>query len=381
MIVSFNGRNLSGFPRGAPTPIYGARIKRPPPAARIQAPRLATRVETKTRSCRRRRDQEWGRLQYFSATGARLHVSFEFYNVRDSPAIATRKDEIYTDHIIVSGTGFVARGKVIVRFLKDSSRAVNAHPIKKPTDDKWPTETDKFGKERPQAIDMVGLVLEFTLITCATPAMLPPNSRCLVQLSLNSGHDFTEMMPFTVRNAPVLRSVHPSCGTSATGGTPKIRGRNFTDSSKICVQFRLPAEHYATEDESSQHELTTVDANCVDQRTIEVELPPFDDVVQRTDQSLKKTRRRAALGLALDRPNAPTLALIDVCLVGGTNYTNRPLRFYLYDYVPKLQHVWPVAGPSYGGTIVHLLGESFIRTNSITVRLLPLPPGRGRRQG
>ena len=310
--------------------------------------------------------------------GARLHVSFEFYNVPRLSAIATRKDEIYTDHINVSGTGFVARGKVIVRFLKDASRAVNARPTKKLNDRsmKWPTEFDKFGKERPQAIDMVGLVLEPALITCATPAMLPPNSRCLVQLSLNSGHDFTEMMPFTVRNAPVLESVHPSCGT-LTGGTPiKIRGRNFTDSSKICVRFRLPDEARATEGESPQHEFTTVDANCVDERTIEVELPPFDDVVQRTDQSdcvEEDTPPSGARGRAPDRPNAPTLALIDVCLVGGTCYTNRPLRFYLYDYVPKLQHVWPVAGPSYGGTIVHLLGEGFIRTNSITVRLLPLP--------
>ena len=232
--------------------------------------------------------------------GARLHVSFEFYNVPRLSAIATRKDEIYTDHINVSGTGFVARGKVIVRFLKDASRAVNARPTKKLNDRsmKWPTEFDKFGKERPQAIDMVGLVLEPALITCATPAMLPPNSRCLVQLSLNSGHDFTEMMPFTVRNAPVLESVHPSCGT-LTGGTPiKIRGRNFTDSSKICVRFRLPDEARATEGESPQHEFTTVDANCVDERTIEVKLPPFDDVVQRTDQSdcvEEDTRRRAAL--------------------------------------------------------------------------------------
>ena len=71
--------------------------------------------------------------------------------------------------------------------------------------------------------------------------------------------------------------------------------------------------------------------------------------------------------------SAPTMALVDVCLLGGTHFTKRPVRFYLYDYIPRLRHLWPCSGPSWGGYEVHLLGEGFIRTNSITVRLLPLP--------
>lgn len=108
-------------------------------------------------------------------------------------------------------------------------------------------------KERPRPIDMVGTVVSPHLISCASPTSLAPNARALVSLSLNSGHDFTEPLPFVVKNAPVLTSVHPSCGTLA-GGTPvKIRGRNFTDSKRVAVRFSIASMINARDARASVH--------------------------------------------------------------------------------------------------------------------------------
>lgn len=64
---------------------------------------------------------------------------------------------------------------------------------------------------------------------------------------------------------------------------------------------------------------------------------------------------------------------VDVCILGGSVFTGKPLLFLLYDHFPKLGRMRPHSGPLSGGYKVQLVGSGFLKTNSITARIIPLP--------
>lgn len=64
---------------------------------------------------------------------------------------------------------------------------------------------------------------------------------------------------------------------------------------------------------------------------------------------------------------------VDVCILGGSVFTGKPLLFLLYDHFPKLIQMRPRSGLLSGGYKVHLIGSGFLKTNSITARIVPLP--------
>lgn len=64
---------------------------------------------------------------------------------------------------------------------------------------------------------------------------------------------------------------------------------------------------------------------------------------------------------------------VDVCILGGNVFTGKPLLFLLYDHLPKLGQMRPHSGALSGGYKVKLIGSGFLKTNSITVRIVPLP--------
>ena len=64
---------------------------------------------------------------------------------------------------------------------------------------------------------------------------------------------------------------------------------------------------------------------------------------------------------------------VDVCILGGGHFTGKPLLFLLYDHFPKLNRMQPRSGPLSGGFKVKLIGNGFLKTNSITARVVSLP--------
>ena len=64
---------------------------------------------------------------------------------------------------------------------------------------------------------------------------------------------------------------------------------------------------------------------------------------------------------------------VDVCILGGNVFTGKPLLFLLYDHLPKLGQMRPHSGALSGGYKVKLIGSGFLKTNSITARIIPLP--------
>ena len=94
-------------------------------------------------------------------------------------------------------------------------------------------------------------------------------------------------------------------------------------------------------------------------------------VTEADDDEIPNSTRTLAGNINAD--NSIISLWVDVCILGGSVFTGKPLLFLLYDHFPKLIRMRPHSGALSGGYKVNLMGSGFLKTNSITARIIPLP--------
>jgi len=244
----------------------------------------------------------------------------------------------------------------------------------------------------------MGDVENYQLIKCVAPPSLTSTRDVKVSLSMNGGYDFSGRVSYVVNKCPVLSSLRPSCGPRSGGTAIFIHGQNFSSRAiDVKVRFSLAVGTSPSADGIGD-KLCTVSAIRENPGTIKCRLPPFEQLLSHvnrnshqvcpqsflasrndeiTEQVSKAKYERDPNGggkLAPGNVNNSIISLwVDVCILGGSVFTGKPLLFLLYDHFPKLIQMRPRSGLLSGGYKVHLIGSGFLKTNSITARIVPLP--------
>ncbi|KAJ8599897.1 hypothetical protein CTAYLR_002816 [Chrysophaeum taylorii] len=364
VVISFDGRN---FERAPTDELKALRIGDVLlEGTGLDAKRATVELERASSSSKARLITQQSYNQIFDG---RLQLSYEYYVAPDIRAIREVQPP-FTDAFDIVGARFKLGSEVMVRFC---------------------------ALDTAQTITVTGEAIEEDLITVVAPTQLANGAEVELSVSMNGGHDYTEALCYSVFKKPILESIRPSCGQISGGSLVEIHGENFlklTSSNGVKTRFSLDL---GDNNPATAHKLCVVPSDVESTSILRLTLPPFEKLInkakdervlllddddddfdeaspqQRREDDEEEEHAKHQQHLRRRRTNTISTVWVDVCTDCCGTCTGKPLRFLLYERVPKMNHMQPRAGPLSGGYKVRVFGVGFLNTNTLAVRLVPLP--------
>lgn len=270
---------------------------------------------------------------------AKLQLGFEFYAAPEIDSIR-KVNAPFTDTLDIIGINFRIGSNLVVRFTPAGYR----HPSNK------------------SSFEVPGEVIEEDLVTVVAPKLLLNAHNVDVAVSMNDGVDYSNELRYRVCKVPRLESITPSCGPVTGGSLVVVKGQNLVPKNDVKIRFSK-----VDETTGEPHKLCVVQAAAESPTSINIRLPNLGRFLSSSAQRDGADEERHHIVR-----NHATKLVVDMS-VDGMTFTEKALDFSVYEHVPRLRHLNPRSGPLTGGYRVKVIGSGFLDTNTLAVRIIPLP--------